>query len=211
MTAMCADPVRRMLPALLLSALAAACTHPPPPTVNLAGRSCVPEPDLPGARPVALGGDSVKVALDDAAACWQPAGQPGSVYAVFRLPAASDAYLVWVTSEPIGEGLFSPRMLMLDEQGVVRREIARDVFTFHGATLRAGLRTRPGEAFLIVASDPQTVGQQVSQLASVISTSSVSSRGVTSTYTTGQDVTRTMTYAHNGKIIVSAEPVPQPR
>jgi hypothetical protein len=188
--------------------LLAACAPKPPPTVTLEGRVCGPEPDLSAARPVALGGDAVKITLDDSAACWRPAAGPGSAYAVFQLPSAPESYVVTIRSTPVGEGLFSPRVLLLNDGGKVQREISRDTFQFHGAALQVGLRSRTEERFLIVASDSDSVGQQISQVNAGVQRASSGNGG---SFVWGYDRTRTMTYAHSGTIIVSAEPIPSTR
>src|SRR4051812_32126079 len=90
---------------LLTLALIFACRPSAPPVVTMESRACVPTLALDDARPVALDGRSIKVVLDEAAACWHPAGGVASAYAAFRLPSVAAPYILSVVSEPIGQGL----------------------------------------------------------------------------------------------------------
>ena len=82
--------------------------------------------------------------------------------------------------------------------------------TFHsqGVALKANLRARPTERFLVVASDASTVGMNVSQITNATQTAAFASRRAVVVVQTGSERTVTQTYAHNGAIVVRAEPVP---
>src|ERR1700761_5761452 len=150
---------------LAATLLAAGCATPAPPTVSLAGRACESEINVLTGRaiPLALSERST-VTLDDKAACAETKDGGRSVFAAFVLPPVPGPTLVSVTSDPIGEGLFSPHVLMLDGGGNILREIPRDSFNFHGASLKVGIRVHAGERYVLVLSDPQTVGGGLTQV-----------------------------------------------
>jgi hypothetical protein len=146
------------------------------------------------------------VTLDGSGPCLQDGQGAKSLYAVFRLPAASTPYQITIASQPLGAGLFSPHLLLVDDQGKVLREIPRDSFLFHGDDLSVALRAHPGEAYLVAASDPQSVGQQVSQIAENTSTTVMPAGPYAMVFISrGSDATSTYTYAHNGTIKVSVK------
>ena len=191
--------------------LLAGCTHDagPPPTVSLEGHACVTSPDLGTARPLVLDPDKpVTVTLDEHATCLEPQGEPKSVYAAFQLASSATPYVVGVTSAPLGEGLFSPRLKILDAQGQLLREVPRSSFTFHGSSLYAGIRVHPEERYLIVASDPSTLGQTVSQI-SEHTQANYYGGPVGVEIHSGAETTSQFTYAHNGTVTVSAQPLPR--
>jgi hypothetical protein len=197
--------------AALLPALLAACASPaPPPILSLDGRPCVGSPDVAGAQAVPLdAGNPVKLDLDGGAACLEAKGGARSAYAAFRLPASQKPYLLTVTSTPLGDTLFAPRLLLLDGQGRVLREVPRDGFLFHGTALYAGLRAAPAERYLIVASDAPSVGQQVSHILGESRAIPVPvGIGAVALVRSGSEKQQVITYAHNGRVTVTAQPMP---
>jgi hypothetical protein len=198
--------------AAVLPALLAACAAPAvPPILSLDGRPCVARPDLASAQALPLdAGNPVKLDLDAGAACLEPGGGGRSAYAAFRLPRSEQPYLLTVTSAPLGDTLFSPRLVLLDEQGKVLREVPRDDFMFHGVALYAGLRAAPAERYLIVASDAPTVGQQVSHIIGESrATPMPVGIGALVIINSGSERQQVITYAHNGRVTVAAQPMPK--
>jgi hypothetical protein len=205
------EAIARVLPFAVLTALLAACAKPPPPTLTLAGRICVEKPDLKSAITVPLADDKpVKVTLDDKTPCFDAPGSGKAAYVAFSLPASSDEYMLSVTSVPIGEGRFLPRLALADGDGKTLRDIPPDMFMAHGAALRAGLRPHPGERFLIVSSDPDTIGQSKSQImdGTQVSTATIATGGYIQIHT-GFENNVTLTNAYNGTVIVAAQPIPK--
>jgi hypothetical protein len=196
-----------LAPLLLLGA----CATPPAlaPRVDIAGGACAAQPALATARPVPLkDGDKSTVELGDDAACLE-AGGARSAYAVFRLPDADAPYVVTVTSEPRGGTLFAPRLMVLDAAGAVRRELPRAAFMFHGMALQAGFRAQPADRYLVVASDPASVGQKASRLVASTQETMVPMGVAAYGYVhTGSEATHDLTFAHNGSVTVSAAPLP---
>jgi hypothetical protein len=201
-----------LLPAFLPALVLAACaeSHGPPPVTSLAERECASAPDLSGARPLLLDPDKKQtVDLDAATACWQTSEDTRSAYLVFQLPDSATPYLVDVTSAPRGNTLFSPRLILLDDEGKVARELRRDAFMFHGASLYTGIRSHAGEHYLVVASDPGSVGQQVSQISGNTHASMIMAGTVMFNSYAGSEARNVFTYAHNGAVTVSARPLPK--
>jgi hypothetical protein len=200
----------RLGPSVALLLILSACTTPPPPVTSLAGRACAAAPDLAAARPLTLDdSDGVTVALDATAACFTPPDGGQSAYLVFRLPDASEAYLLSVKSDLLGQTLFAPRLMTLSGDGSKLREVRRDAFTFHGASLYAGLRARPEERYLVVLSDTSVVGADESQVVPSVQSTTMVSGPVVFTLYSGAEATRHITYAHNGKVTVVAQKMPK--
>jgi hypothetical protein len=192
----------------LLLVLLAGCATPPPPVTSLEGRICATRLDLGNPRPLALAGGAVKVTLEQTSPCLEAAGAK-SAYLLFRLPESADEYMVSVSSAPLGQGLFAPHLLLLGDAGQVQRQLSRDSFMFHGAALAINIRIHPGEHFLVVASDSDVTGQQISRL---VASTQVATYTVGLAYVsvhTGAENTSNYTYAYNGVVTVAAEKIPK--
>ena len=203
---------RRAAVGLGAAALAACAAAPAlPPILSLDGHPCAERPDLVGAEDLPLdAGHPVKRAFDADAACLETAGSGKSVYAVFRLPQSGEPYLLSVTSAPVGETLFSPRLVLLDGQGEILRRVPRDDFMFHGTSLYAGLRAAPAERYLVVASDPASIGQQVSHIVGDSRMIPVPvGIGAVAMIHSGSETQQFFTYAHNGSVTIVAQPMPK--
>jgi hypothetical protein len=200
----------RLAGAAVLVCLAGCANRSLPPTLTLEGNACAAQPDLAGATPLPLDPDKpVTVTVDAAASCLQPDKGEKRSYATFLLPETAAPYLVSVTSSLRGRTLLSPRLLILDAQGHVLRERSRETFTFRGTSLYAGMRAYPGDRYLIVESDPETVGQQVTQINSNSQTNAVATgAGGVLFWGAGADARQSFTYTHNGTLVVTARPLP---
>jgi hypothetical protein len=196
----------------LAFALAACATEPGPlPITNLDARDCAARPDLDGARALPLEADKpVTVKIDRDTACWAANEGAKSSYVVFRLTESTEPYLISVTSVALGSTLFAPRLALLDERGEILRQLSHNSFVFHGSSLYAGIRVHLGERYLIVASDPDVVGQGFSQVSGATRSTVVPvGVGAFAAVYTGSESIQAYTYAHNGSMTVSAQPVPK--
>lgn len=192
-----------------LAVCACAGSPGPPPITSVGEGPCATAPDLATARPVFLSADKpVTVDLDRGAACLALPDSTRGVYAVFVLPESPTPYLVTISSVPQGETLFSPRATVLDPTGATVQQLPRDAFMFHGATLSVAFRTHGQERFVVVTSDPASVGQQEPQLQAGIQSTPVVAGPVIFFSHSGWEKSQNYTYAHNGRITVSAQPIP---
>jgi hypothetical protein len=99
-----------------------------------------------------------------ASRCTQTGG--GAVlYRVLRLPPAANPYVVTVTSQPFGNAILLPHLLLLDANGQVKREYARDDLMFWSNALSARFRSHPDETYLVVESDAGVTGTWISRIA----------------------------------------------
>jgi hypothetical protein len=199
------------LAACVLSAFAVAgCATPAPPAVtSLDNRQCSATPNLEGAHVVAFNPEkTLTINLDASAACMQAGDGSKSTYAVFRLPDATEPYILGVTSEPWGQALLAPRLTLLDANGATLRERASESPTFHGSSLYVGVRARPEERYLVVMSDPRNAGQHISQIVGRTHATMMSTGTVFMTMYTGSEANHVFIYAHNGVLTVTAKPVP---
>jgi len=199
-----------LFPALFLFA---ACANKSPPLLTLGGRACTSAPALESAIPIAIDDHELRFVFSDKTPCFGPAGDAASVYVAYRLPAFTEPYIIDVTSEPAGQALFSPRLVLLDGDGKVIREIPRGEFTSHNASLHAALRVHPEEHYLLVASDPKTIGQQISRISETTQTMTLMSvtpaAVVAASYHSGDDSTADFVGALNGTTVVDAKFIPK--
>jgi hypothetical protein len=180
----------------------------PVPVVALDSRVCTPRIELATARPVNFD-DQVGVDINEQSPCLVENGRK-RVFVLFRLPDTSESYSIFVTSEPIGRVLFVPHVQTLDATGQVMREVSRESFMLKGMSISAGLRSRPGERYVLVRSDGDAAGEQVARFAQGRDLAAVVPAGAgTWVFFKGTEETKTYTFAHNGKIVLAVRPIPK--
>lgn len=190
---------------VLIGGCASAPFAPAPlPALDISARVCSQQPEIQHALSLSFEKKRVQTSvIDGSAPCFVAGpGEIKSTYNIFNLPTATTPYLVGVTSAPIGTGLFSPRLLLLDTSGAFLRELSRDTFQFHGTELYAAAQVRPDERYLVVASDPNSVGQKESQIAGSTQAAYVPVGIGGIVIYTGSEGRNTVTYAHSGKVTV---------
>lgn len=131
-----------------------------------------------------------------------------SPYSAFRLPNVPAPDVVNVASERRGQTVASLRLILLDEQGREMRTVPRASFVQRGQEPTGSLRVRPGERYLVVASDPATVGQQSRDITSTTRTQYLGYPALV-TVSTGSEEVASTRYAHNGTFRVAARPLPR--
>jgi hypothetical protein len=196
----------------LVGVSACAMTEGPPPLLGLdfEGKTCAAFPDFARAKDLVVATDKpITAKIDENTPCLVDGSGERSAYAVFGLPSSQEEYLVSVTSVPQGQTLLSPRVMMLDFMGGLLREVSNDSFTFRGTGLAIALRVRADERYLVVASDPESVGQEVSMIRSATMTTVVTTGYAYVPINTGSESEISHTFAHNGSIIVAATPIPK--
>jgi hypothetical protein len=124
-----------------------------------------------------------------------------SLYALFALPDGGP-YTVSLSSVPLGRSLFAPRARLLDAQGGVLHELPASSFLFRGTNLTALYRSHPDERYLVVTSDPSSVGKPLQRLHEAVQSTYVSTGYVSAVIYTGSDIATNTTWAHNGEVVV---------
>jgi hypothetical protein len=212
----------RILSAALLCGLAGCASHPGRtlvPLVALDPARCAPSISLASWTPIVLGEaetDKNEVMLDETSPCVVRQDGSAAAYHLFRLPADDRPYLVTIRTAPVGPAYLVVNADILAENGAVLRTIGPEGFSFHGTSLMALLRNRPGEVYVAVRSDPGRVGQafdQISEFGGVSSTTTVTTVGkggkVTGSYTStygvpGASLNHNFVFSHNGSLHVTA-------
>jgi Maltose operon periplasmic protein precursor (MalM) len=196
----------RLAVAAMVLALAGCVTHAPP-TLTLDGRACADRPDLAAARSLALDSE-IGVSIDDKTPCVTRDDGARTILVAFRLPVAPESYVVSVTSQPQGSALFSPHLTLLDRDGRPVRQIDRESLVNRGRSLSAAFRSRPGEVYLLISSDPARVGARADQFISSTQSTMVFTGVGYFFIHTGNEQVIPVTGSHSGFITVAARPVP---
>lgn len=183
----------------------------PAPIVEMPQIKCSSTPDLARAREVAFDAkrdaDPVRVTIDQSSGCLGDATGK-SLYDVFGLPQPGQPVILTVKAVPSSTGIFSPRLILLDESGNLLREVDKNKFLFRAGALTALLRVRDDERYLVVASDDKAVGDGVSRVSGQQNANVMSNGFMTwAVYSTSEE-TANLTYSYGGVVEVSAEPVP---
>ncbi|MBX3504900.1 MAG: hypothetical protein KF895_05435 [Parvibaculum sp.] len=197
--------------------LVASCANNAPdlsPLVQIAPASCTQEPNLGRALPVSFSAEgkieAVRATISEQSPCLT-VGEKKSLYEVFALPEAGQPIIVTVRSLPSTRGILPPRIVVLDKEGKVLRQIDRESIHFRGTALTAMLRTRPGDRYLVVSSDPDVVGTDISRVSGNVNQQMISTGAFMVPVYTGSESTASMTYAHNGTVDVSVRAIPVAR
>ncbi len=194
----------------VMATMMSGCADKTPPMLTINTANCVATPDLGSAHPVTVK-DAASVAFDDTTPCLQPSGAVARLYTVFLLPESDAPRSIFVKSVPRGQGVVAPHVMVLDQEGKPIREIPHDRFLSRGGSLQAGIRMQTGERYLLVASNPETVGHSSSEIVADIQQTMVATgTGGYFFVNTGKETVRKLTRAHGGTIVVSAELVPMP-
>ena len=202
----------KLLPLLAALALAGCeTTQPgPPPIVQIAPSNCSDGPSLARAQPLPFDAEGKKkperVTIDTGSPCIERDGAK-SLYRILALPAPGEPYMVTLRSLPGQNSIFAPQLALLDAEGAETRRIDRESLLFRGQALSAVLRIRDEERYLVIASDPQMVGQDIARLSGQTHQQMVSTGTVMFAVYSGSESMARMTYSHGGTIDVSATPI----
>lgn len=179
-----------------------------PPVLALPAASvCTAAPDLGRALPLAFDADKdtpLDVQIGPGGACLERSPGEKSLYGVVSLPAAGEPLVISVASEPLGQSIFAPQLMLLDGKGKLLREVSRDDFTFRGGALTALIRAHENERYLVILSDPKKVGQNVSQIAGAVNVQTMSTGMMAFNVYSGSESTSHLTYSHGGTVKVAA-------
>lgn len=210
------------------SCLLAGCATPPPPRsfvplIAFNPSYCLPSVALQEATPIILGEfETLKneIVFDETGTCVQQGDGTPAIYHVFRLPQAAESYLITIRTAPVGPAYLVVNADFLTADGKVTRQVDAKGFSFRGTSLTALLRSRPGEDYLVVKSDPSRVGfafdqiSEVSLLVATTTTTMTSKNGKatgfyqsTSTTPVGGSFNHNFVFSHNGSLHVTATPI----
>ena len=179
-----------------------------PPMLTVSALDCVSFPALANATPLPVTGKT-SLAMTAATPCLSDGQGLKRLYALFQLPDANSlAYTVSVASIAQGQSVFAPQITLLNALGEPIREISSETLQFRGGSLTGLFRSRAGEQYLLVTSNPNAVGLRFSRTAQAVSSSTVAAGGGFVNVHTGMDTTTDYVFAHSGKIEVSIDPLP---
>ena len=209
--------MRKCLAVASVGLLIASCANDAPdlaPLVQIAPPSCTEQPHLGRALPVGFSAEgkteAVSATITEQSPCLV-VNEKNSLYEVFALPETGEPIIVTVRSLPSKSGILLPRIAVLDKEGKELRQIDRESIHFRGTALTALLRTRPGDRYLVVSSDPDVVGTDISRVSGSVSQQMLTTGAFMVPVYTGSESTASMTYAHNGTVDVSARAMPVAR
>ncbi len=149
------------------------------------------------------------VTLDASTACMRDA-EGASLYTAFALPDTAAPYQVSVASETWGDQVFTPRMLLLGADGHVLRRVGRAAFVNRGGAVSALLRRRPGETFLVIASDVASVGHTEARLVESTQITPLPAGPVIVYAHTGRDSLLVTRGSNTGRVRVAVRAIPPP-
>lgn len=202
------------LAAAMVAMVLAGCATPDPgmtPITSLEGRQCPAKPEFSSAAPLTFDAKSAKATsavVDANAPCFSDE-RGTSMYAAFAIPALTGQYTVHVDSVPAGAALFAPRVLLYDKDGNLKRTVMEKQITYRGSSLSAVFRYHADEQYLVVASDPAACGQTQSRIQSSIQSTMICTGYGCFEMHTGAEGGTTTTLNHNGRLLVTLEPIEQ--
>ena len=179
-----------------------------------AGRVCADKISTIGARAVVFDGEdpgAIDLVIDEGSTCLTGADGKKSLYQVVELPDVGAEYILSVESFQQGNSIFAPELQLLGSNGSVIRDVSHDDMMFRGTSLTALLRAKPGERYLLIRSDPQTVGLGESRVMDSIRQNGGYNAATGGTFYvyTGATTTNTMTYSHGGKLKIIVRHMPK--
>jgi hypothetical protein len=98
--------------------------------------------------------------------------------------------------------------LLLASDGQTKRSTTHSDFTFRGEQLSALLRSHQDEAYLVVTSDNDVLGKNISRISETVTASVMTTGMATFVMYTGSDTTRYMTLSPSGRVEVTITPFP---
>ncbi|HZW15899.1 MAG TPA: hypothetical protein VFF66_06550 [Brevundimonas sp.] len=198
----------RMRSALVIvvgAAASAACATalPPPPLAVLEyGRQdCALRPDLASAISLTpekeTNGHIVTTVIDAQTACLTTA-RGGVPYVIYALPEDLGDKMLSIGSVLEPYRILSPDVTVLDAQGEPTRTFAAEDYFYRGPVFSVQLRPREGEAFVMVAANPERIGQQYDSIAVGTQTTTVYTGYGAANWTTGHEASLSRTFSYEG-------------
>jgi hypothetical protein len=188
----------------LLVVLAGCSSGPAPITTVAAVPNCATTPVLGGAPRLGLGSGPTMLVFDAKTPCLEtPAGR--AVYVGFGLPESQTPYRILLLSIPQGDTLFSPAVTTYAADGQAYRRVSREVFTLRGGLLQATVEVQPDERFMVINSDPRSVGSQTVEYTHTGMETAGAAGGFVIPRVRDTSRSITFTNAHNGTMTVEAK------
>jgi hypothetical protein len=195
--------------------LVAACVkHPTPvaPILSLEHTTCQPTPALAAALPITFNPEertSINFDVDRGSPCLQKSGSQKQLYQLVALPRSATMYLVTVASQANGHGIFAPTLITFKEDGSEVRELSQSDFLFRGTNLSAKIEVQTEERYLMVASNPASVGESTTQINGLTHRQGSFYNGAAGVrFNTGREQQTDYKYSHAGKVMVSTQALP---
>lgn len=178
------------------------------------GRVCGETVSTIGARAVVFDGEdpgAIDLVIDEGSSCLTGPSGKKSLYQVVQLPTVGTEYILSVESQQQGNSIFAPKLQLLGADGGVMRDVGHDDLMFRGTSLTALLRAKPDERFLLISSDPQTVGLGESRISDRTHQNGGYNAATGGTFYiyTGSTSTSNMTYSHGGKLKIVVRHMPK--
>lgn len=189
----------------------AACAQEkgPAPILSVSKTNCLTELTLASAKPLALSAEEtvpLELLVSSASPCLETSEGVRSLFELVQLPEHAQPFSVRMAAVPSSTGLFAPQLTLLDAEGLPVRQIPEEKFLFRGPKLTASTMIAGDERYLLIASNPEVVGDRTQRTSSVINQYQ-SGGPIYFTVRTGSEFTKSVTYSHGGNITVTAQTV----
>lgn len=145
----------------LLALLIGCSPHPlQEPMLSVARADCDAQPDFAAALPVRIqDSQGTTVMLGAAGRCMTMPGGGATTYAVFALPDGSAPYTLEILSSVVPQTIVRPVATLYDAAGQRVRTVPPEEFEVNIEGLRAGVRPRGTERWVVVEADQTRLGQ----------------------------------------------------
>jgi hypothetical protein len=189
--------------AAAVATLAGCATAPPAAVTVFAGRTCASAPDLAGA--VSLTPNKAETAfvvttrVDGATPCLTREARSGP-YVVYALPADREGKVFTIGSVTEEARLVPPSVSLLDRGGKITRTFAPSDLLFRGPVYSVQVQPRPEDAYVLVTTDSERVGQKYQAIAIGTSTAYT---GYGGSWTSGVDRKVERTFSYEGSFQVT--------
>ncbi len=184
-----------------------------PPVLTVSATECVAVPDLESAVQLTFDGKEKSMETLEIAAsgpCLKDAQDRRRLFRLLRLPGGEAPYTVSVASLAHGSTVFAPHLTLLNADGDMVREIDPQSLMFRGGSLTGMFRPRADELYVLVASNPDAVGERFSRTVESMSASVMPVGSAFINVYSGHDTTTSYVFSHAGEVAVTVYPVPTP-
>ncbi len=182
-----------------------------PPVYSLNRDSCQEEPKIASALPIGFNPEevvSINLRIDQTSNCLSADNNENQLYQIIKLPAQSAPYIITVGSQPNGQSIFAPSIATLLDTGEVAREFDQSNFLFRAGKLTTKLKVEATEQYLMVASNPASVGESTTQITNLINRNSGYSNGIIYNFNTGAENRSSYQFSHAGMVTVTTQALP---